>query len=75
MHMIGTLLPAMVLVHSLCGVPLALADTRSFKVQFTGCSEFVGWGPISLAGAEPLVAAGYVIAELPMDKPQSSFGR
>jgi hypothetical protein len=52
----------MVLVHCLCGAQLASADIRSFKVQFVGCTEFVGWGPVSLAAAQPLVPAGYVIA-------------
>jgi hypothetical protein len=51
-----------VLVHFLCGAQLASADIRSFKVQFVGCTEFVGWGPVSLAAAQPLVPAGYAIA-------------
>jgi hypothetical protein len=38
------------------------AETRSFTVHFSGCTEFVGWGPVSLAEAQPLVPAGYVIA-------------
>jgi hypothetical protein len=38
------------------------AETRSFTVHFSGCTEFVGWGPISLAEAQPLVPAGYLIA-------------
>src|SRR4051812_46867725 len=38
------------------------AGTRSFTVHFVGCTEFAGWGPISLAKAQPLVPAGYVIA-------------
>ena len=38
------------------------AETRSFTVHFSGCTEFVGWGPVSLAEARPLVPAGYVIA-------------
>ena len=33
-----------------------------FTVHFAGCTEFVGWGPVSLAKAQPLVPAGYVIA-------------
>jgi hypothetical protein len=37
------------------------AETRSFTVHFAGCTEFVGWGPVSLAEAQPLVPAGYVI--------------
>jgi hypothetical protein len=57
-----TLLPVMVLAYCLCEAQLASADTRSFKVQFSGCTEFVGWGPVSLAAAQPLVPAGYVIA-------------
>jgi hypothetical protein len=52
----------MVLAHCLCGAQLAWADTRSVKVEFAGCTEFVGWGPVSLAAAQPLVPSGYVIA-------------
>jgi hypothetical protein len=37
------------------------AETRSFTVHFAGCTEFAGWGPVSLAKAQPLVPAGYVI--------------
>jgi hypothetical protein len=37
------------------------AGTRSFTVHFAGCTEFAGWGPVSLAKAQPLVPAGYVI--------------
>jgi len=43
-------------------ITVASADTGSFTVQFTGCTEFAGWGPISLAEAQSLVPAGYVIA-------------
>jgi hypothetical protein len=57
-----TLLSVMVLAHCLCEAQLASADIRSFKVHFAGCTEFVGWGPVSLAAAQPLVPAGYVIA-------------
>lgn len=49
-------------VLGLFGAPSVSADTPSFKVQFAGCNEFVGWGPVSLAAAEPLLPAGYVIA-------------
>jgi hypothetical protein len=56
------LLPVAVLVHGLFGIPLASADARSFTIHFAGCTEFVGWGPVSLAAAQPLVPAGYVIA-------------
>jgi len=38
------------------------AETRSLTVHFSGCTEFVGWGPVSLPEAQPLVPAGYVIA-------------
>jgi hypothetical protein len=62
MRLSRTPLRALVLALCLCGAQLASADTRSFKVQFAGCSEFVGWGPVSLAAAQPLVPAGYVIA-------------
>jgi hypothetical protein len=46
----------------LLGAQSTAADSRSFNVQFAGCTEFVGWGPVSLAAAQPLVPAGYVIA-------------
>ncbi len=56
----------------LCGVLLLFlclhagrvtsAETRSFTVHFAGCTEFAGWGPVSLAEAQPLVPTGYVIA-------------
>lgn len=42
--------------------PGASAENRSFTVHFAECTEFVGWGPVSLAKAQPLVPAGYVIA-------------
>jgi hypothetical protein len=50
------------LTYFLHGAPLTLAKARSFTVHFAGCSEFVGWGPVSLAAAQPLVPRGYVIA-------------
>ena len=56
------LLAFAVILPCFCEGPLASADTRSFKVQFAGYTEFVGWGPVSLAAAQPLVPAGYVIA-------------
>jgi hypothetical protein len=40
----------------------ASAETGSFTVHFAGCTEFAGWGPVSLTEAQPLVPAGYVIA-------------
>jgi hypothetical protein len=40
----------------------AHADEHGFTVQFTTCSEFVGWGPVGLAQAQKLVPAGYTIA-------------
>jgi len=40
----------------------AWADTGSFTVHFTGCTEFAGWGPVSLAEAQPLLPSGYTIA-------------
>jgi hypothetical protein len=49
-----------VILSCFCEARLASADTRSFKVQFAGCTEFVGWGPVSLTAAQPLVPAGYV---------------
>jgi hypothetical protein len=44
-----------VAVLGLLGAPSVSADARSFKVQLAGCTEFVGWGPVSLAAAQPLV--------------------
>jgi hypothetical protein len=38
------------------------AGMPSFSVAFSNCTEFAGWGPISLAAAQPLVPAGYTIA-------------
>jgi hypothetical protein len=40
----------------------AWADTGSFTVHFTDCTEFAGWGPVSLAEAQPLASTGYTIA-------------
>ncbi|MBV9377187.1 MAG: hypothetical protein JO320_19405 [Alphaproteobacteria bacterium] len=57
-----TLIAVMMLAVCFFGTQLALADSRSFNVQFAGCTEFVGWGPVSLAAAQTLVPAGYVIA-------------
>ena len=42
--------------------PGAFATTRSFTVHFASCAEFVGWGPVPLAKAQPLVPAGCEIA-------------
>src|SRR5271165_655654 len=58
----NTVLLMAVMALYLYGVPFASAEARSFKVHFAECTEFVGWGPISLAAAQPLVPAGYVIA-------------
>lgn len=33
-----------------------------FTVDFTNCSEFAGEGPVSMAGAAPLVPSGFTIA-------------
>jgi len=41
---------------------VAMAETGSLTVHFTGCTEFAGWGPVALAEAQLLVPAGYVIA-------------
>src|ERR1700719_2618380 len=35
----------------------ASAETGSLTVHFAGCTEFAGWGPVSLAEAQPLVPA------------------
>jgi hypothetical protein len=53
-----------VIVFLLClsVTSVAVAETGSFTVHFAGCTEFAGWGPVSLAEAQPLVPAGYVIA-------------
>jgi hypothetical protein len=32
---------------------------RGFTVDFRDCTEFVGWGPVPLAHAQPLVPAGF----------------
>jgi hypothetical protein len=39
-----------VLASWLYGATFASADARFFKVHFGDCTEFVGWGPISLVG-------------------------
>jgi len=57
-----TVLPMAGLALYLYGAAFASADARSLKVHFAGCNEFVGWGPISLAAAQPLVPTGYMIA-------------
>lgn len=41
---------------------IASAETGPFTVHFAGCTEFAGWGPISLTEAQPFVPTGYVIA-------------
>lgn len=56
------LIAAMMLAQCSFRAQLALAGARSFDVEFAGCTEFVGWGPVSLAAAQPLVPSGYVIA-------------
>ena len=38
------------------------APLREFSAHFENCTEFVGWGPIDLTAAGPLVPAGYRIA-------------
>jgi hypothetical protein len=56
------LFPIILVAFCLRGGLLALADNLSFTVHFAGCTEFAGWGPVSLAEAQPVVPAGYVIA-------------
>jgi hypothetical protein len=56
------LFPIILLAFCLLGNPVSSADIRSFTVHFAGCTEFAGWGPVSLAKAQPLVPPGYVIA-------------
>jgi hypothetical protein len=53
---------SIVLLACLAMTSVASAQTGSFTVHFAGCTEFAGWGPVSLAEAQPLVPAGYVIA-------------
>ena len=60
--MLGNKALVPVAILGLLGAPSVSAGAPSFKVQFAGCTEFVGWGPVSLAAAQPLVPAGYVIA-------------
>jgi len=56
------LFPIILLALCLLGGPVWPADIRSFTVQFAGCTEFAGWGPVSLAKAQLLVPPGYVVA-------------
>src|SRR5215469_16035036 len=56
------LFPIILVAFCLRGGLLASADKLSFTVHFAGCTEFAGWGPVSLAEAQPVVPAGYVIA-------------
>jgi hypothetical protein len=56
------LFSAVLLAVCLRGGAVASADDLSFSVHFAGCTEFAGWGPVSLAKAQPLVPAGYAIA-------------
>jgi hypothetical protein len=60
MRHVKILLP---LMFSMFAASFARAESeRGFTVDFTNCSEFAGEGPVSLAGATPLVPAGYSIA-------------
>jgi len=56
------LLGEIVFLLCLSVTSVASAESGSFTVHFAGCTEFAGWGPVSLAEAQPLVPAGYVIA-------------
>jgi hypothetical protein len=56
------LLGVIVFLLCLSVTSVVVAETGSFTVHFAGCTEFAGWGPVSLAEAQPLVPAGYVIA-------------
>jgi len=49
--MLGKNALATVAVLGLLGAPSVAVDAPSFKIQFAGCTEFVGWGLISLAAA------------------------
>ena len=46
----------------LCAGFALAADNRGFPVQFQNCVEYVGTGPVSLAKAQALVPAPFVIA-------------
>ena len=61
-------LSVILFITATCG---ASAETGSFTVHFAGCTEFAGWGPVSLAEAQPLVPAGYVMPEPQSDRPHS----
>jgi hypothetical protein len=63
----NTLVPVAVL--GLFGAPSVSADTPSFKVQFVGCTEFVGWGPVSLAAAQLAGNSAEWIVEEPFPIP------
>ena len=39
------LLPALIPAFCFCGAQRGSADTRSLKIQFSECGEFVGRGP------------------------------
>lgn len=50
------------LAFILCAGFVLAADNRGFPVQFQNCVEFVGTGPVSLAKAQALVPAPFVVA-------------
>lgn len=53
------------LVSLLWAPSLLLAEPdggRDFSVTFAGCTETIGFGPIPVAQAQPLVPAGFVLA-------------
>jgi hypothetical protein len=58
----NTLFGVTLCIIALSAPIMAPAETGSFTVHFTGCTEFAGWGPVALAQAQPLVPAGYVLA-------------
>lgn len=57
---------ALVPVLALVSPPPALAgdDARTFGVTFTGCVEYVGFGPVSLAKAQALVPRRFTVTDL-----------
>jgi hypothetical protein len=55
------LFPAIGILSSLAA-QAAFAQHQDFTVHFSNCSEFAGWGPVSLTQAQPLVPTGYTIA-------------
>ncbi|MDX2150654.1 MAG: hypothetical protein SFV54_07960 [Bryobacteraceae bacterium] len=58
------LLPLCTLILLSTALSTAADGNRNFPVQFTGCTEYVGFGPISLTAAQQSLPAGYTAANL-----------